>query len=83
MFSEGVLFLDDCDFSESSAPILVEGSEHTVIRNTVLGNLNCETQEKIRADPSWPRERVVGVEGGRGASCVQRYFTSIYSQFVL
>lgn len=44
IYSEGTLFLDDCDFSESSASALVfSGDEdNTVIRNAVLGNKNCE-----------------------------------------
>lgn len=44
VFSEGVLFLDDCDFTASPASVLVysEGDDTPVIRNIVLGNDNCE-----------------------------------------
>ena len=44
VFSEGKLFLDDCDFSGSTAAQLVyaEPDSMAVIRNTVLGDKNCE-----------------------------------------
>lgn len=44
VFSEGELFLDDCDFSGSSASVLVfMGEDSTaMIRNAVLGDKNCE-----------------------------------------
>ena len=44
MFSEGKLFLDDCDFSGSTAGQLVYAKQHStvMIRNTVLGDNNCE-----------------------------------------
>ncbi|CAN0005479.1 unnamed protein product [Ectocarpus fasciculatus] len=42
VFSEGTLYLDDCDFSGSSASVLVysEGNSTTVVRNAVLGDNN-------------------------------------------
>lgn len=45
IFSEGALYLDDCDFSRSSARVLVySGDEsNTLIRNAILGDENCET----------------------------------------
>lgn len=46
VFSEGELVLDSVDFSASSAPVLVfmEGSSaKSVVRNTVLGDSNCES----------------------------------------
>lgn len=44
IFSEGKLYLDECDFSGSSAAVLVYAGQedHTVIRNTMLGEMNCE-----------------------------------------
>lgn len=44
VYSEGTLYLDDCDFSGSSAPVLVfaEREYSTVVRNAVLGDKNCE-----------------------------------------
>lgn len=45
IFSEGDVFLDSCDFSGSSAAILLyaEGSSATsTVRNAVLGDNNCE-----------------------------------------
>lgn len=46
VFSEGALYLDDCDFSGSTATTLVwlseDGGGTTVVRNTVLGDNNCE-----------------------------------------
>lgn len=44
VYSEGILFLDDCDFSGSSASVLVysANNDNTVVRNTVLGDNNCE-----------------------------------------
>lgn len=49
VFSDGVLFLDDCDFSESNAATLVSSGNNatTVIRNAVLGNENCESSDVI------------------------------------
>lgn len=49
IFNEGDLVLDDCDFSESSASVLVftdPATSHTTVRNAILGDLNCEL-------PSW------------------------------
>lgn len=46
VFSEGALTLDDCDFSASSAPVLVytEGPNATaIVRNAMLGDENCES----------------------------------------
>ncbi|CBJ33868.1 probable extracellular nuclease (ISS) [Ectocarpus siliculosus] len=42
VFSEGTLYLDDCNFSGSSASVLVysEGNSSTVVRNAVLGDYN-------------------------------------------
>ncbi|CAN0379965.1 unnamed protein product, partial [Hapterophycus canaliculatus] len=42
VYSEGTLYLDECDFSGSSAAVLVwSGDESTtVVRNTVLGDTN-------------------------------------------
>ncbi|CAM9271368.1 unnamed protein product, partial [Ectocarpus sp. 8 AP-2014] len=42
VFSEGTLYLDDCDFSGSTASVLVysEGDSTTVVRNAVLGDNN-------------------------------------------
>ncbi|CAN0008375.1 unnamed protein product, partial [Scytosiphon promiscuus] len=42
VYSEGPLYLDECDFSGSSASVLVwaDGSTATVVRNTVLGDTN-------------------------------------------
>ena len=44
VFDEGRLYLDECDFSGSSSAVLVyaELEDATVIRNAVLGELNCE-----------------------------------------
>lgn len=44
VFSEGELFLDNCDFSRSNASQLVfaDPESTVVIRNTVLGDMNCE-----------------------------------------
>lgn len=42
VFSQGDLVLDDCDFSNSSAEVLVDATQHTVIRNAVLGDENCK-----------------------------------------
>lgn len=43
VFSEGVLFLDNCDFSGSSSSVLVysEPNSTAMIRNAVLGDKNC------------------------------------------
>ncbi|CAM9462085.1 unnamed protein product, partial [Ectocarpus sp. 12 AP-2014] len=42
VFSEGTLYLDECNFSGSTAPVLVysEGDSTTVVRNAVLGDNN-------------------------------------------
>ncbi|CBJ26637.1 adhesin-like protein [Ectocarpus siliculosus] len=42
VFSEGILYLDDCDFSGSAASVLVysERNSTTVVRNAVLGDNN-------------------------------------------
>lgn len=44
VFSEGTLYLDECNFSGSTASVLVysEGDSTTVVRNAVLGDNNCE-----------------------------------------
>lgn len=44
VFSEGDLYLDNCDFSGSSSSVLVYSEENctAVIRNSVLGDNNCE-----------------------------------------
>lgn len=43
VYSEGILYLDDCDFSGSLAPVLVRSEGPTpIIRNAVLGDNNCE-----------------------------------------
>lgn len=43
VYSRGKLYLDGCDFSESSASVLVDGEEDlTVVRNAILGSDNCE-----------------------------------------
>lgn len=44
VFNEGELFLDDCDFSGSTASVLVTSGDgsNTTIRNAVLGDKNCE-----------------------------------------
>lgn len=44
VFNEGELVLDDCDFSESEASVLVytDSAARTTVRNAVLGNKNCE-----------------------------------------
>lgn len=49
VFSEGVLFLDDCDFKGSSAAILVNSGNEatTVIRNALLSSENCESAVAI------------------------------------
>lgn len=53
VFSEGILFLDNCDFSGSTAPQLVytEPDSTVVIRNTVLGGNNCESRHVQRTIP--------------------------------
>lgn len=44
VFSRGALSLDDCDFSGSSASVLVYSEGDTpMIRNAVLGDENCES----------------------------------------
>lgn len=47
VYSEGILYLDDCDFSGSAAAQLVEGGETTVVRNAVLGDKNCKQQAVV------------------------------------
>lgn len=44
VFNEGNITLDNPDFRGSSAPVLVqaEPSSLTTIRNSVLGDMNCE-----------------------------------------
>lgn len=44
IFSEGNLFLDNCDFSGRPSSVLVQAEENStvVIRNAVLGDQNCE-----------------------------------------
>lgn len=46
VFSEGGLYMDRCDFNGNSAAVLVSvGREKpTVIRNAVLGEINCENK---------------------------------------
>ena len=46
VFSEGELFLDDCDFTGSNSSVLVFSAPNSeaVIRNAVLGDKNCERQ---------------------------------------
>ena len=46
IFSEGELYLDDCDFSGSTSSTLVysEPGSTAVMRNAVLGENNCEPQ---------------------------------------
>lgn len=48
VYSEGILYLDDCDFTESTASTLVfSGNETTtVVRNAILGDNNCEDINK-------------------------------------
>ena len=44
VFSRGTLFLDGCDFSRCSAGSLVYSEGETpVIRNAILGDVNCES----------------------------------------
>lgn len=45
IYSDGEAYLDDCDFSGSSAPVLVYSHNESaiVIRNAVLGDNNCES----------------------------------------
>lgn len=59
MFSEGGLFLDDCDFSKSTASQLVyaELGSTVVIRNTVLGDNNCESRKSATASSSCAGDR--------------------------
>ena len=49
MFSRGLLFLDNCDFSGSMgrALVLAEGEKIPVIRNAILGNNNCERKHLV------------------------------------
>lgn len=43
IYSEGELTFDGCDFSRSSADVLVEGNDDdALIRNAILGDMNCE-----------------------------------------
>ena len=52
VFSEGELFLDDCDFSGSTSSVLVysEASSTAIIRNTALGDNNCKPQRVDRIE---------------------------------
>lgn len=49
VFSRGLLFLDNCDFSGSMgrALVLAEGEKIPVIRNAILGNNNCERKHLV------------------------------------
>lgn len=44
IFNEGKLVLDGCDFSKNSASVLVftDDTRRTIVRNAILGDLNCE-----------------------------------------
>lgn len=44
VFSEGELYLDNCDFRGSSAEMLLRAREggHTIVRNAILDTRNCE-----------------------------------------
>ena len=46
VYSEGKIFLDDCDFSGSTSSVLVHSEPGSIaeIRNAVLGDKNCEPQ---------------------------------------
>ena len=46
IYSEGDLFLDDCDFNGSETSVLVysEPGETAIIRRTELGDQNCKTK---------------------------------------
>lgn len=46
VLSRGKLQLENCDFSGSSSSVLVysEPGSNAIIRNTVLGDKNCETK---------------------------------------
>lgn len=44
VFSDGNLEMNNCDFSRCSATPLVHGAEdQTIIRNTIMGDTNCES----------------------------------------
>lgn len=44
VFSDGCLKMNNCDFSKCSATPLVHGVENdTIIRNTIMGDTNCES----------------------------------------
>lgn len=49
MFSRGILFLDNCDFSGSRGAELVraDGEQTPVIRNSILGDKNCERKHLV------------------------------------
>lgn len=47
------MILDDCDFSNSSAEVLVDASEDTVVRNTVLGDVNCKYDLSVHELSIW------------------------------
>ena len=57
VFSEGELFLDDCDFTGSNSPILVFSAPNStvVIRNAALGDNNCEPHWVERTSSRWGR----------------------------
>ena len=57
VFSEGELFLDDCDFTGSNSSVLVVSTPNSkaVIRNAVLGDNNCERQWIERTCVCWGR----------------------------
>ncbi|CAN0330304.1 unnamed protein product [Ascophyllum nodosum] len=54
VYSEGTLYLDDCDFRESSASALVysEPASTTVVRNAILGDKNFKTAIQEYSDAS-------------------------------
>ncbi|CAM9180304.1 unnamed protein product, partial [Ascophyllum nodosum] len=54
VYSEGTLYLDDCDFRESSAYALVysESNSTTVVRNAILGDKNFKTTIQKYSDAS-------------------------------
>lgn len=49
VFSEGKLYLDDCDFSGCTSSVLVKATSRSTaeIRNIVLGNNNCESRRGL------------------------------------
>ena len=44
--------MDDCDYSNSSAPVLVfsDSDVDPTIRNAILGEKNCETETARKSD---------------------------------